>query len=139
MLKELNPWVRLWLMSLTVLLATTLALIAAAWPGPDAEIVANLRSPDCQAWREAPAGVFPETYPNAGDPCFALRVFLLEKRVAVRSEDDYADYLTGQGFRTAGKFLGIWAGLTAGIYLLGWSTYKLVGRVSLRRRERQRG
>ncbi len=137
MLKKLNPWHRLWLMFVAVFLASTLAVIAAAWPKPDAGIVADLRAPDCKEWREGPAGIFPERYPGVTEPCYAIRLFLLEQRENIRSEEDYSGYLARKGAGTTLTFLAIWAGFSAGTFVLGWSTNKLVGRVRLKLRERR--
>ena len=139
MRRKLNPWQRLWVMFAGVFLASTLALIAAAWPAPDPQIVADLRAPACQVWRDFPEGIFPDRYPKPADPCHAIQLFLVEQHATLRSEDDYAAYLTATGTGTAMTFLGIWAGLSGGIYILGWTTNRLVGRVLLKQSERQRG
>jgi hypothetical protein len=133
MFSRLNGWQRLWVLFAAVFLASTIAVIAAAWPKHDPALVADLRSPECQAWRDKPADAIPDVYPETGAECYSIRSFLADKHVIVRSEDDYDRYLAGAGAKTALLILTGWAVFAAGTYLLGWAGVQ-ASRILLKRR-----
>ena len=136
MIKRLNGWQQLWVIFAGVLLASTIALAAAAWPQRQPGIVADLRAPECKVWREIPEGVFPGEYPASTGQCYSIRSFLYDQRVTVRSEEEYDRFLTRTGAKTALTFLATWAGLSLGVYILAWSTSGLVARALVKRRQR---
>ena len=136
MIKGLNPSQRFWELFALVFLASTGAFMAAAWPQREPGIVADLRSPDCTVWREIPEGEFPDEYPVSTEQYYSLRWFLYRQHVTVRSEDEYDGYLARERARTALNSLAVWAGFSAGIYLLGWSS-GWVTRALLKRRKRK--
>jgi hypothetical protein len=140
MIERLNAWQRLWLAFAGVFLASTIALIAAAWPKVEPGVVADLRAPECAEWRNMPEALFPDRAPASGAPCHALRSFLYQERITLRSEDDYRSYLTRSGTKSALVFLAAWAVFAGGIYVLGWSSRRLVTRFQKRRgpEEKQR-
>lgn len=129
MWQRLNSWQRFWVMFCGVFLASTLAVIAAAWPKADPAVLADLRSPDCAQWRGLPADEAAAAYPDAGAPCQALRLFTIEQRRPLATEADYDRYLAGRVARNALLFLGIWAGFCAVVYVLGWSAGGIVARL----------
>lgn len=122
MLKKLNRWQRFWALFAAVFLVSTGSLIAILWPQREPGIVADLRAPECQEWRAMPDGVFPDRYPESNERCDSIRSFLYEQRVTLRTEDDYEAYLAGTRAKTALTALAVWAGFSAGTYLLGWSS-----------------
>jgi hypothetical protein len=125
MLDKLNASQRLWLLFAVVFLASSIALIAAAWPAADTKVLADLRAPECGQWRNLPEGQFPEFVPEPGEPCFALRSLLVNERVNLRSEDDYGSYMMGQRAKTALRILGFWAGFAGGAYVLFWAAVRV--------------
>jgi hypothetical protein len=125
MISRLHAGQRLWLLFATAFLASSIAVIAVAWPRRDQGIVDDLQSPACEQWRQLPAGATLDVYPNAGEPCFALRMFLIEEKSDVRSLEDYDAYLVGQRASTVLRILGGWAIFCFGFYALGWGGVKL--------------
>ncbi len=119
MKKGLSPPQRLYLLFVVVFLASTGSFTATIWPQRDPGVMADLRSPDCQAWRELPDGAFPDQYPESDKPCYAIRSLNFHEHVIVRSEGDYNRYLTGQRVKTALASLAVWAGFSVAVYLLG--------------------
>ena len=119
MKKRLTPPQRLWLLFVVVFLASTVSFTATVWPQRDPAMIADLGSPDCQAWRDMPEGVFPDKYPDPDKPCYAIRSLNFHQHVIVRSVSDYERYLTGQRAKTALTSLAAWVGFSAAIYLLG--------------------
>ncbi len=119
MKKRLSPPQRLYLLFVVVFLASTGSFMATIWPQRDPGVMADLRSPDCQAWRELPDGVFPDEYPEPNKHCYSIRSLNFHEHVIVRSESDYERYLTGQRARTALASLAVWAGFSLAVYLLG--------------------
>jgi hypothetical protein len=119
---------RFWLLYVTAFFVSGVVTIIVAWPKADPAILADLRSPDCAEWRELPAGTIPDIYPNPDDKCYALRRLLVEKRVSVRSEDEYDGYLAGQRGMTVVRIASWWLVVCLGIYALGWGAVKLVNR-----------
>ncbi len=138
MTKRLNPSHRLWGMFALVFLATTGAFMAAVWPQPDRGIVADLRSPACGAWRDLPGEAIAEAYPEPEQPCYSIRSLRYHEHVTLRSEADYSAYLARERARTVVNCLAVWAGFSAGVYLLGWSSGWLT-RALLNRREPKAG
>lgn len=126
MLERLKPWQRFWGMFAIVFLASTLALIAALWPKPDAALLADLRAPECGQWLALPEDRLPDDYPGPTAQCRVLRGFLRDEHVALRSEADYESYLTGEGVRIALICLASWAGFMGATYLIGWSSGRAV-------------
>lgn len=135
---RLNPSQRLWGLFLLVFLVTTGAFMATVWPQAEPGIVADLRSPDCQAWRGMPEGKVPDVYPEPNQPCYSIRSFMYHKHVSLRSEADYEGYLAGQRARTALNCLAVWAGFSVAVYLLVWSS-QLITRALLKLREGKAG
>lgn len=127
-LKQLNGWHKFWLMFAGVFLASTIAVIVAAWPKADPAVVADVRSAECGAWLAYAEGQFPDIIPQASAPCRALRLFVLDSGVQVRSEADYRSYLTRQGILTTLEFLAVWAGFMVAVYAVGWSTSRITGK-----------
>jgi hypothetical protein len=119
MRKGLSPPQRLYLLFVVVFLASTGSFMATVWPQRDPGIMVDLGSPDCQAWRDMPDGVFPDKYPEPNKPCYSIRSLNFHQHVIVRSESDYERYLTGRRAKTALTCLAVWAGFSAAVYLLG--------------------
>jgi hypothetical protein len=136
MIRQLKAGQRLWLLFTGVLLVSTAALIAAAWPQRDPAIIADLAAPECRAWRDIPPGRLPEAFPALDQPCYSIGSFVYEIRAAVRSEREYDAYLRTAGFKNALFLLTIWAVMAAGAYLLAWSSSRSVGAL-LKRRDPQ--
>jgi hypothetical protein len=121
MLRKLNTAQRLWALGSTVFLATTIAVIAAAWPTRDAAIVAALAVPECEA-------VFDESHVREAPSvaCQPITSFMDHERVIVRSLEEYDGYLWQRRARIALICLATWAALSGGFYLLGWSSASTV-------------
>ena len=132
MISRLNGAQRIWLMFGVVFLASVFAVTAAAWPKRDPGVVADLGSPECRAWREMPLDALPAGRPAPSDACYSLRSFLLEQHVPLRSTDDYDSYRFQAGMKNALTFLGIWAVFMGGTYALGWSTARMIGKLTRR-------
>ena len=125
MMNRRGVWLRVWLVFAGAFLASTLAVMAAAWPKHDSAIIGDLRSPECQVWLEKAAGTFPGGRVDPQQPCASIRSFLDRKRVTIRSEEDYDRYLTGTGIRSALTVLASWAGFVGAVYLIGWAGLRL--------------
>ncbi|MDH4023467.1 MAG: hypothetical protein OEV14_10095 [Gammaproteobacteria bacterium] len=119
MIRGLTPPQRLWALFVLVFLGSTASFTATIWPQRDPGMVADLASPACEAWRNMPEGVFPDEYPEANQPCYAIRSLNFHQHVIVRSLSDYEQYLTRRRVKTALVSLGAWVGFSAAIYLLG--------------------
>ncbi|MEO8443917.1 MAG: hypothetical protein ABI567_02800 [Gammaproteobacteria bacterium] len=133
MISRLNTWQKFWVMFAGVFLVSTLVVIATLWPLRDPGVVTDLRAPECQEWRETPAGAAPQDVPAAKGQCQSIRALLVQQHVNLRTEDDYDRYLLRSGLRVGLTCLAVWAGFVAGIYLLGWSSGLLVG--AMRKKE----
>lgn len=132
--RQLTGGQRLWLLFAAVLLVTTIALIAAAWPQSDPAILADLRKPECQAWLDTPGGGLPDAFPGRGQACDAISTFVYENRIAVRTEAEYDAFLMKTGAKNALFLLTLWAAFAALAWVLAWSSTKGVGKL-LKRRE----
>ncbi len=119
MLKKLNAWQKFWGLFAVVFFASTLALIATAWPRRDPAVVSDLGSPECRAWTVIGEADLPAFQPGPGEPCYALRSFLYHERTVIRSESEYDRYRFGAGLKKGLTFLAIWAGFMGSVYLLG--------------------
>lgn len=128
-MKKPTAWQKFWALFTVVFLATALAVAAELWPIHDPGVVADLRAPECSEWRNLPAGSILRVTPEMENQCKSLRTLLYRKRISLPNEAAYDAYLTRQGFRNAGIALGIWAVMVVGVYLLGWSSNRLVGAV----------
>ncbi len=126
MIQRLGPWQRFWGMFALVFLVSTIVLIISIWPSHDAAVVADLQSPGCREWREMADTGGPYYYPEPGVPCRAIRLFLYEQHLTLRSEADYDAFLLKAGMRSALLSLGVWAGFSALMYALGLFARKFV-------------
>jgi hypothetical protein len=124
-MSRLNPSLRLWLLFVLVFLASTASFMAVIWPQRDAAVVADLRSVECGPWRDAGHDLAADGYAQPGQPCYALRSLLAREHVALRSARDYDTWLAGRRLNTALGCLAVWAGFSAAIYALGWSSGRL--------------
>lgn len=119
MIEGLTPPKRLWALFVVVFLASTASFTATIWPQRDPGMMTDLVSPACQVWRDMPEGVFPDQYPEPNQPCYAIRSLNFHQHVIIRSAADYDRYLAGKRAMTALICLAVWAGFSAGVYLLG--------------------
>lgn len=119
MVKVFNRWRRFWSLFMLAFLVSTIVLVVLLWPQREPGMLADLHAPECQEWRETPDGVFPDDDPARNEPCRSIRSFLYHKRVTLRSEGDYDEYLVGARVRAVLMPLAIWAGFAAGTYLIG--------------------
>jgi hypothetical protein len=129
MLRRLNSAQRLWALGSALFLATTIAVIAAAWPVRDPAIVADLRRSECQAGLDLPVRQ------GATDTCQSLRALMYEEHVTLGSPADYDTYLWRARARIALACVATWAFITLGFYLLAWSSARFVRALGRLRRE----
>jgi hypothetical protein len=124
-MSRLKPSLRLWLLFVLVFLASTASFMAVIWPQREAAVVADLRSGECSPWRDAGHDLAADAWPRPGQPCYALRSLLAREHLALRSARDYDTWLAGRRLNTALGCLAVWAGFSAAIYALGWSSGRL--------------
>jgi len=136
MIQRLNPWQRFWGMFALVSLVSTIVLIVAVWPAPDAAIVADLHAPACQQWRDMPDTGGPNYFPEPGEPCRAMRLFRYEQHFTLHSEDDYTAFLLRAGVRKALYGLAWWAGFLGLLYVSGVYAKKVVDAMPKRDRRK---
>jgi len=122
---RLTGWKRLWVVCSILLLFPALFIGNVLWEYKNNEVIRDLSSPECKAWRELPRGVIPDKIPSINEPCRAIQVFLVFSRSdpTVRSVADYERYLRRQRMKTGVLVLGAWGICVGAIYLAG----RLVG------------
>jgi hypothetical protein len=120
--RSLNPSVRLWLLFVVASLGVTAAFAALVWPQREAAVVAELRSGQCHDWRRRPA--LPDAQPQPR--CDALRALYRHEGVQPRTEADYDAWLSGERVRRVAACLGWWAAFNGAVYLLAWSSGRLI-------------
>lgn len=128
-MNTLNSSQRFWLLFATAFFVSAIVVIVVAWPKADPAVLADLRSEECGQWRALPKDEVLDVYPNPGDKCFALRLFLAENKSDVRSEAEYSSYLAGRRIATTTRILFSWAVVAAGLYALGWASVRLMRRM----------
>lgn len=136
MLDRLNPWQRFWGLFALVMLASTLVLAVAIWPSADRDLIADLSAADCAGWRDRSDGIFPEAPAPVAEPCHALRSFLAQHRVQLRTVADYDAWRLRTGIKNVVNVILFWAGSVAALYLFGWAGASVSGRF-LRRQQVQ--
>jgi hypothetical protein len=106
----------------------------AIWPRADASLVGDLAASACAPWRDRTDGVFPAAAPAENESCHALRAFLAQHRVPLRSVADYDAWRLRTGMSNVAKVLLFWAASMGSLYLFGWAGASISGRF-LRRRQ----
>jgi hypothetical protein len=115
---RLNPSMRLWLLFAVASLGVTAAFAALVWPQREPAIVAELRSGACSDWRAQPVDAQPR--------CDALRALYQHERALPRTEADYDAWLTRERLQRVAGCLAGWAAFNAAVFLLGWSSGRLI-------------
>ncbi len=137
MMQRLSPWQRFWGMFALVFLVSAVVMIVSTWPRHDAAIVADLRAPECQQWRGMTDAGDANVYPEPGVPCRAIRLFDYDHHLVLHTEADYDSFLLKARARTVLLWLGVWAGFSGFLFLLGLFSARVV--MALLGRGRGRG
>ena len=116
MSSRLNGWQRLWIVVAVVLLVFVGLVVAIEFPDRDQDVLRELQSSDCLAYRGLQAGDSTDV-----GPCFDLVAYQSTFEVKLSSVRDYEENLRGRRYKVVFYGLLWWAGLAGTIYLFGFA------------------
>lgn len=113
---RLNGWQRFWIVVAVVLLIIVALVVAINFPRRDHNVLRELQSSDCVAYRGLQAGDSTDV-----GPCFDLVAYQSTFEVKLSSVRDYEENLRGRRCKVVFYGLLSWAGLAGTLYLVGFA------------------